>query len=87
MDLERFDEIAINKRTRSALLHADETGINVDGKKIWLHSVSNELGTYFYPHSKIGILPKFNGILCRDHWKSYFKYSCTHALCNDRVIP
>lgn len=88
--LERFDEIAINKLTRSALIHADETGINVGGKRIWLHSASNELWTYFHPHSKrgteamneIGILPKFNGILCHDHWKPYFKYSCTHALCN-----
>lgn len=30
----------------------------------------------------IGILPKFNGILCHDHWKPYFTYNCIHALCN-----
>ncbi len=30
----------------------------------------------------VGILPKFRGILCHDHWKPYYKYDCTHALCN-----
>ena len=88
--LDRFDEIAIKKLAESALVHSDETGINVGGKRIWLHSASNESWTYFYPHRKrgteamdaIGILPKFKGILCHDHWKPYFTYHCTHALCN-----
>lgn len=30
----------------------------------------------------IGILPNSNGILCHIHWKPYFTYGCTHALCN-----
>lgn len=45
---------------------------------------------YFFPHKKrgtdalntIGILSKFRGILCHDHWKPYYKYDCKHALCN-----
>ena len=88
--LECFDEIAKEQLAQSLLMHADETGINVDKKRIWLHSASNEKWTYFYPHSKrgaeamndIGIIPRFNGVLCHDHWKPYFKYSCRHALCN-----
>lgn len=47
-----------------------------------------------YPHEKrgteamneIGILPRFNGILCHDHWKPYYRYDCTHALCNAHHI-
>ena len=31
---------------------------------------------------EIGILPKFNGILCHDHWWPYYSYKCDHALCN-----
>ncbi len=31
---------------------------------------------------EIGILPLFNGTLCHDHWKPYYKFDCTHALCN-----
>ena len=30
----------------------------------------------------MGILPFFNGVLCHDHWKPYYQYKCTHALCN-----
>ena len=32
--------------------------------------------------NEIGILPTFGGTLCHDHWKPYYKYDCTHALCN-----
>jgi len=88
--LEKFEEIAKEKLVNSELIHADETGISVEKKTIWLHSASNELWTHFYPHERrgseamdvIGILPMFSGIMCHDHWKSYFKYECTHSLCN-----
>ena len=88
--LDGFNELVKNKLAYSALLHSDETGINVNGKRFWLHSASNLYWTYFAPHEKrgteamntIGILPKFEGILCHDHWKPYYKYDCTHALCN-----
>ena len=88
--LESFDGIAADTLAASPLLHADETGANVNGKTIWLHSASNEHWTHFRIHAKrgteamndIGILPRFKGILCHDHWKPYFTYDCTHALCN-----
>lgn len=75
----------------SAVVHADETGINVGGERIWLHNASNDKWIYFYPHTirgkeamdEIGILPHFAGVLCHDHWKPYLKYQdCEHALCN-----
>ncbi|MBI5207344.1 MAG: hypothetical protein HY934_06075 [Candidatus Firestonebacteria bacterium] len=27
---------------------------------------------------KMGILPKYKGTLCHNHWKPYYKYECTH---------
>ncbi len=30
----------------------------------------------------IGILPRYHGIVCHDHWKSYYRYDCVHSLCN-----
>jgi len=88
--LEIFDEIAKSKLISSYFCNSDETGINIDGKRLWLHCVSNSFWTCFYPHKKrgieafeeMGILPKFRGVLCHDHWKPYFRLDCQHALCN-----
>jgi transposase len=88
--LEKFDGIAKLKLIAAAVMHVDETGINVNGKNAWIHLAANELWTYFFPHKKrgsiamdeIGILPFFNGTLIHDHWKPYFIYQCIHALCN-----
>ena len=85
-----FEGQVKNKLAASNLAHADETGINIGGKRHWLHCVSNEYWTFYHPHQKrgidamidMGILPEFNGILCHDHWKPYYKIHCTHALCN-----
>jgi len=35
--LESFEAWLTEALTRSSVLHADETGINVDGKRQWLH--------------------------------------------------
>jgi transposase len=88
--LEYFDTIAKQQLAISELLHADETGININKKGAWLHVAANNNWTYFYPHEKrgakaidnIGIIPNFHGVLCHDHWKTYYTYKCTHALCN-----
>lgn len=93
--LEEFDKLAKENLIKSLLVNADETGINVNGKRLWLHTASNERWTYFYPHEKrgseamndIGILPLFRGILVHDHWKPYYTYNkCTHSLCNAHHI-
>lgn len=88
--LEFFDEWVRKKLADSELINLDETGVNIEGKRRWLHNVSNERFTYLYPHEKrgseamdeIGIVPCYKGIVCHDHWKSYYKYDCIHALCN-----
>ncbi len=88
--LEFFESWVKEKLTSSPLAHSDETGINIGGTKHWLHNVSNQNFTFFYPHSKrgceamdeMGILPAYQGIICHDHWKPYFRYGGSHALCN-----
>ncbi len=73
--LANYEDIAKDKLALSDLVHADETGINIDGKRRWLHVASNDSWTYFFPHAKrgkeamdaMGILPRFTGVLCHDH--------------------
>jgi transposase len=92
--LARFDTISKEKLISSARINADETGININGKRLWLHTACNDKWTYFYPHNKrgseaideIGIIPTFKGVLCHDHWKAYYKYHCEHSLCNAHHI-
>jgi len=76
----------------SSVLHADETGININGQRVWLHVCSNAHFTYLMPHTKrggdaiqaMGILPGFEGVLCHDHWKPYYSEAilAAHSLCN-----
>lgn len=93
--LEFFDTFVKDQLIASLMMHADETSINVNGKRIWLHCAVNERWTYFYPHEKrgseamdfIGILPRFTGTLAHDHWKPYYTYTdCDHSLCNGHHI-
>jgi len=85
-----FEEVSKAQLGQSEVIHADETGINIKGAKYWLHCASNNGWTHFSAHKKrgkeamdeAGILPQFKGVLCHDHWKSYYRYDCTHALCN-----
>lgn len=89
-----FEAIAKNKLIHSKQINADETGVNINGKRLWLHTACNAKWTHFYPHQKrgseamndIGILPKFQGVLCHDYWKAYYHYQCLHALCNSHLL-
>jgi len=92
--LAEFETVCKENLVTSTCLHADETGININGKGHWLHSASNDRWTHFYPHARrgveamnaINILPRYQGVLCHDHWKPYYRYTCTHALCNAHHI-
>ena len=89
-----FEDVAKASLKTSELLHADETGINIAGKRKWLHGASNAKWTWLEVHDKrgceamdeIGIIPGFTGVLCHDHWKPYFTYKgCVHSLCNAHI--
>lgn len=89
--LEFFEQWVKSQLTASALMHVDETGININGKRHWLHCASNLSYTHYFPHEQrgteamdeIGIIPQFTGVMCHDHWKPYYTYLfCLHQLCN-----
>nr|WP_268245056.1 IS66 family transposase [Saccharospirillum salsuginis] len=85
-----FEGLAREWLTAEPLLHADETGLNVDGKRQWLHVLSAPKCTLFSLSPKrgteamnaMGVLPVYKRTLVHDHWKPYYTYACLHALCN-----
>lgn len=73
------------------VIQCDESGLRVENKLHWLHSVGTAELTYYAVHAKrgqkamrdIGLLPAFGGRAVHDGWASYFQFEqCTHALCN-----
>ena len=75
---------------QATVLHADETGLYVTGKRLWMHVAATAQVTHYAIHAKrgsdatdaIGILPAFMGTCVHDGWSSYWKYPCRHGLCN-----
>jgi transposase len=84
-------EGAIKDAIRSSpVMHMDETGMYVNGKRYWEHSSSTSKYTYYFCHQKRGseaiedggMLWEYLGRIVHDGWKSYFDFECLHALCN-----
>jgi len=75
---------------RAEVVHFDETGLYVTGKRMWLHSASTPQLTHYACHDQrgatatqaIGILPTFGGRAIHDGFSSYWQYDCAHGLCN-----
>ncbi len=92
--LSEFEVSATKGLLESPLNHTDETGLNIGGKRSWLHSVSNETWTCLYPHNsrgkdaieEMGVLPFYSGMLCHDYYKAYYGYGSLHALCNSHHL-
>lgn len=93
-NLEAFLQITGEQLADEAVLHADETGMRVDGKTVWLHSLSNAKRTLYHIDAKrgyealerMGILEGYTGRLVHDFWPAYFKLLCQHAMCNQHIV-
>src|SRR5260370_4534609 len=76
--------------SQAEVLHQDETGLYVAGKRHWMHVSATEQLTHYAVHAKrghealdaIGILADFHGVSVHDGWQSYWRYACQHGLCN-----
>jgi transposase len=88
--LQLWEEEIKKELLASLVLHADETGININTSTWWVHVLSNSTATLMIPHQKRGIagiieteiLPYFNGILSHDFWSSYSHFDVIHAPCH-----
>ncbi|MBN2260274.1 MAG: transposase, partial [Clostridiales bacterium] len=52
--LEESEDIIKSKIINQQVAHADETGLRVEGKLHWLHTITTQLYTYLYVHKKRG---------------------------------
>jgi transposase len=77
--------------SRVPVAHADETGMRVEAKLHWMHTLVTPLLTWIGVHRRRGaeamvhfdILPYFRGTLVHDGWESYRGFKdCIHSLCN-----
>ena len=93
--LEPYETWVKEQVKNSKIIHTDETGIVIEGKRVWLHVAGNEHYTYYYPHQKrgkeamdeAGVLGGKAGVLIHDHWKPYFTYdNKEHGLCNAHYL-
>lgn len=78
----------------SPIMHADESGFYINGKRHWIHEYSSEDSTYYAHNEKrgieamqeIGMLENYSGRCIHDHWDSYFFFDCLHGLCNSHHL-
>lgn len=88
--LKTAEEEIVEQLIAASVVHVDETGMRVEGKRQWVHVVATPNLTHYAYHAKrgskatdeIAILPGFKGTAVHDFWKSYLNYKCDHALCN-----
>lgn len=74
----------------SPVIHCDETGMYVSGKRLWEHTCGTERFTYYYCHrgrgieaiKDGGIVPGYQGRVIHDAWPSYFNFDVLNGLCN-----
>lgn len=92
--LAAFEQEVRRQLLQEEVLHADETGMRVDGKRQWFHSLSTPSLTFYQVHPKRGgeaiedngVIPAFKGTLVHDCWSPYFRYGDEHGLCGAHLL-
>jgi transposase len=80
--------------SQAKVIHQDETGLYVMGKRLWMHVTCTRTLTHYQVHAsrghdaldEIGILAHFAGTSVHDAWKAYFLYGCQHSLCCVHIL-
>ncbi len=80
----------------SAVVHADETGLRVEGRLHWVHTACSAFLCYLFVHPKRGrkalyseasLLKDFKQRAIHDCLSVYFGFDqCSHGLCNAHLI-
>ncbi len=93
--LEAWETAAIAQILTQPALHVDETSLQVDRKKHWIHVYASGEITLKCLHRNrgkraiedIGIIPRYGGVTIHDCWASYLSYPhCGHGLCGSHLL-
>jgi transposase len=89
-------ELKIKKGLRrSPVIHADETGLRINGRLGYVHVASTPRLTHYAAAahrgqtaiSEINVLPRYRGTCVHDGWLAYSSYThCRHALCGVHLL-
>ena len=80
---------------RSAVIHADETGLRINGRLAYVHVASTPHLTHYAAAAHRGqtaitefnVLPRYRGTCVHDGWLAYSHYTrCRHALCGVHLL-
>ena len=95
-NLEDTESIIKTKVSLNDVVHADETGLRIEGKLQWLHTATTTLFTYLFVHKNRGkealesessVLNRINNWLVHDAWSSYFSFkNYKHAMCGAHIL-
>lgn len=90
-----IDKIA-ERLMEEVVVHADETGLRIEGKLQWLHTIASALYTRLFVHPKRGtkalesdesLLPHLRNYLVHDCWASYFQFNqVEHVVCGAHLL-
>ena len=88
-------QIKAHIETNSDIAHADETGLNVNSQKYWVHTASTDKYTYLILHKRRGLegvkangaIVDYKGVVVHDCWGPYFKLdNIKHSVCCAHIL-
>ena len=94
--LKASETIIKSRIIESEVVHADETGLRVEGSLHWLHVTTTKLFTYLFVHKNRGelairseqsVLKDCFGWLIHDCWSPYFNLTnVKHGICGAHIL-
>ena len=92
--LQPFEQRLRELLPHQPIVHADESGLRVEGRPHWLHVISTAKLTFYAVDPRRGsaafqtidLLPHFTGRLIHDCLPAYWKLTCAHGICNAHLL-
>ena len=92
--LEVHQAALIEQLQHSAVVHADETGLRLAGRTVYVHVAGNQALTSYHlsayrgrkAYAEAGVLPSYQGRLIHDSYSSYDALPARHGLCNAHLL-